>query len=313
MPPRRPKAARACHTAADSATVLSPDSRGKPRVPRHPGTENLAKFDAAACAELLAAMTTLGVRAALAIRAGGRPAGIRYKEDGSPVTSADTEAEAAIRAGLAAIAPEVPVISEEEAQHRHVAAGASYFLVDPLDGTREFIAGSDEYAVAIALMTEGAPLLGVIVAPALGTIWRGAVGAGAARLAFAADGTISPPDRIHTRELPQREPIVVVSRSHLDARTQAYLERLPQPRTIACGSALKFCRIAEGTADIYPRLAPTHDWDVAAGHAIVVAAGGQMLAPDGTPLRYGTTDLMVPAFIASGQALDMTPMDRGYS
>lgn len=258
-------------------------------------------------------MTTIGARAALAIRATGGPGGIRYKDDGSPVTSADTEAEAAIRAGLAAIAPELPVISEEEAEHQHIAAGASYFLVDPLDGTREFIAGRDEYAIAIALMTDGAPYAGVIVAPALGTIWRGAVGIGAARLAFAADGTISPPDRIHTRKLPQREPIVVVSRSHLDARTQAYLERLPQPTTIACGSALKFCRIAEGAADIYPRLAPTHDWDVAAGHAIVVAAGGQMLAPDGTPLRYGSPDLLISSFIASGEALDITPMDRAYS
>jgi 3'(2'), 5'-bisphosphate nucleotidase len=262
----------------------------------------VAKFDAPACAELLAAMTTLGARAALAIRAAADRGGVRYKDDGSPVTAADTEAEAAIRAGLAAIAPALPIVSEEDAEHRHVAAGASYFLVDPLDGTREFIAGRDEYAIAIALMTDGAPLLGVIVAPALGIIWRGAVGLGAARLAFADDGTTSPPDRIHARKRPQREPIVLVSRSHLDPRTQAYLHGLPQPRTIACGSALKFCRIAEGAADIYPRLAPTHDWDVAAGHAIIVAAGGRMLAPDGARLCYGTPEFLIPGFIATGKA-----------
>jgi 3'-phosphoadenosine 5'-phosphosulfate (PAPS) 3'-phosphatase len=93
---------------------------------------------------------------------------------------------------------------------------------------------------------------------------------------------------------------VLVSRSHLDPRTQAYLDDLPQKRTIACGSALKFCRIAEGLADLYPRLAPTHDWDIAAGQAIVVAAGGSMCAPDGSPLRYGTADLRIPGFVAAG-------------
>jgi 3'(2'), 5'-bisphosphate nucleotidase len=267
----------------------------------------VSKFDAAGCADLLMAMTTIGTRAALAIRAAAQRGGVTYKADGSPVTAADIAAEASIRAGLAAAAPALPIISEEEEEHRHVAAGASYFLVDPLDGTREFIAGRDEYAIAIALMTEGAPLAGVIAAPAHGTIWRGIVGGGAARLAFAADGTISPPERIHTRERPQHAPIALVSRSHLDPRTAAYLQSLPQPQTIACGSALKFCRIAEGAADIYPRLAPTHDWDVAAGHAIVVAAGGQMLAPDGTPLCYGSPELLIPGFIASGEATRARP------
>ena len=262
----------------------------------------MANLDAAACTELLAAMSTIGARAALTIRAVAGRGGVRYKDDGSPVTAADTEAEAAIRSGLVALAPSIPIVSEEEAEHRPVAAGANYFLVDPLDGTREFVAGRDEYVIAIALMAGGAPLLGVIVAPALGTIWRGAVGGGAARLSFAADGTLSPPERIHTRKRPQREPVALVSRSHLDARTKAYLQSLPQPRTIACGSALKFCRIAEGSADIYPRLAPTHDWDIAAGHAIVAAAGGRMLAPDGTQLCYGTPELLIPAFIASGEA-----------
>ena len=262
----------------------------------------MAMFNAAACAELSTAMAAIGARAALAIRAASSRGGVRYKDDGSPVTAADTEAEAVIRAGLAAVAAAIPIVSEEEAEHHQFAPGTSYFLVDPLDGTREFIAGSDEYAVAIALMSDSAPLAGVIVAPASSTIWRGTVGDGAARLTFAADGTISPPERIHTRKRPQHELVALVSRSHLDPHTRAYLQSLPQPRTIACGSALKFCHVAEGSADIYPRLAPTHDWDIAAGHAIVVAAGGEMLAPDGAPLRYGTRELLIPAFIACGEA-----------
>ena len=259
-------------------------------------------FDAAASAELLQAMTAIGVRAALLVRGEFGKAGVHRKDDGSPVTGADLAAEAAIRADLSGLAPALPVVSEEQAEPQTVADDESYFLVDPLDGTREFIAGRDEYTINIALMNKGAPLLGIIVAPALGLIWRGIVGHGAERLTFAADGNISPPSSIHTRPQPQREPVVLVSRSHLDPRTQALLGGLPQPRTIACGSAVKFCRVAEGFADLYPRLGPTRDWDVAAGHAIVEAAGGRVLTPDGTPLRYRTPELLIPGFIACGQA-----------
>jgi 3'(2'), 5'-bisphosphate nucleotidase len=262
----------------------------------------LFALEAAEGAELMAALTALVARAALAIRAAAGKGGEHRKADGSPVTAADVAAEAAILDGLSAIAPGLPVISEERAQERPtIAAGQSYFLVDPLDGTREFIAGRDEYTINIALMTRGAPLLGVIAAPALGLIWRGLVGRGAERMAFAADGKVLPPDPIRARP-PPGEPVVLVSRSHLDARTRAYLGGLPHARTNACGSAMKFCRIAEGSADLYPRLAPTHDWDVAAGHAIIEAAGGHVHAPDGTPVRYGTPDLLIPGFIAAGVA-----------
>jgi len=258
---------------------------------------------AAECAELLQPVTALAARVALAIRGAIGEGGVRRKADGSPVTAADRAAEAAIREGLSGLAPALPIISEEQAEPRQaVAADESYFLVDPLDGTREFIAGRDEYTANIALVTKGAPILGVIAAPALGLIWRGVVGRGAERMAFAAGGELLLPDRIHTRAQPQRQSIVLVSRSHLDARTQAFLDGRPQARTIACGSAVKFCRIAEGSADLYPRLAPTHDWDVAAGHAIVAAAGGRVVAPDGAPLRYGTHELLIPGFIASGDA-----------
>lgn len=259
--------------------------------------------DAASCAELLQAMTALAARVALMIRAPESANGVRHKADGSPVTAADLAAEAAIREALSRLAPALPIVSEEQAERRQtLAVDATHFLVDPLDGTREFIAGRDEYTINIALMTGGAPILGVIAAPALGLIWRGAAASGAERLAFAADGTISPPSRVHTRTRPQSECIVLVSRSHLDPRTQAYLDGVPQARTIGCGSAIKFCRIAEGSADLYPRLAPTRDWDVAAGHAIVAAAGGRVQAPDGAALRYGTAELLIPGFIASGEA-----------
>jgi 3'(2'), 5'-bisphosphate nucleotidase len=256
---------------------------------------------AAAYAELLPALTEIAVRAARTVREGIGRAGVERKADGSPVTAADIAAQAVICDRLAHVAPGLPVVAEEQAE-RPRPAGGSYFLVDPLDGTREFIAGRDEYTVNIALVTDGAPVLGVIAAPALFSIWRGVRGLGAERMAFSADGKILPAAPIRTRKRPQREPVVLVSRSHLDARTQAYLDGLPQPRTIACGSSVKFCRIAEGSADLYPRLGPTHDWDVAAGHAIVEAAGGQVRSPDGGPLRYGSDDLLIGGFIAAGEA-----------
>ena len=250
-------------------------------------------------AELLGTLTTVSVRAALVILNAGK-GGIQHKADGSPVTSADLAAEAAIRTGLTQVAPGLPIVSEEQASpERPLPRDAEYFLVDPLDGTREFIAGRDEYAVNIALMADGAPVLGIITAPVLGLVWRGLVGRGAERVAFTADGTCGPPERVHARSrLPDRLS-VLVSRSHLDARTQAYLEEMPKAQTVGCGSALKFCRIADGSADLYPRLAPTRDWDVAAGHALVEAAGGRVLTPEGTPLAYGTPERLIPGFIAS--------------
>lgn len=256
--------------------------------------------DGPECAELLQPLTAVAVRAALEIRKRADGSDIRIKADGSPVTAVDIAAETAIRHGLMELAPALPIVSEEQAEHPQPGSEGSYFLVDPLDGTREFIAGRDEYTINIALVTKGAPILGVVAAPALGLIWRGIVSSGAERVAFAADGRISSPGSIHTRPLPRHEPIVLVSRSHLDARTQAYLGGLPLARTVPCGSALKFCRIAEGLADLYPRLAPTHDWDIAAGHAVVEAAGGRVRAPGGEPVRYGTPRLLIPGFIAAG-------------
>jgi len=150
--------------------------------------------------------------------------------------------------------------------------------------------------VNIALIKDGAPLLGVIVAPAAGLVWRGIVGQGAEQLMLTDKNRRN---AICTRSRPA-EPVVMVSRSHLDPGTKAYLAAIPGAASVSCGSSIKFCRIAEGSADLYPRLAPTHDWDVAAGHAIVVAAGGQVTAADGSRLVYGTPKRLITDFIARG-------------
>jgi 3'(2'), 5'-bisphosphate nucleotidase len=257
-------------------------------------------LDAAACADLMDALTGITVHAAEAILGFATATGLRSKADGSPVTAADEAAEAIICDGLKRLAPDVPVMSEEQfaREKPKPIAGGSYFLVDPLDGTREFIAGRDEYTVNIALMSDGAPLFGIICAPALGDLWRGIVGHGAERLSFASP--TETPTPIRTRRRPQSEAVVMVSRSHLEARTRSYVDGLPGAKLLQSGSSIKFCRLAEGFADLYPRLAPTHDWDIAAGHAILKAAGGSVTAPDGTSLVYGSDDLLIPAFLAWG-------------
>ncbi len=257
-------------------------------------------LNAAACAELMETLTAICAAAALAIL--DEPRGsARIKTDGSPVTAADEAADAVIKAGLDRLVPQLPVISEESAgPNRPVFADSSVILVDPLDGTRDFIAGRDEYTINIALVTDGVPVLGVMAAPALGLIWRGIVGRGAERTEFTRDGATFPPRPIATRRFAAETPSIMVSRSHLDARTRTYVGALPQATLIPCGSALKFCRLAEGAADLYPRLAPTHDWDTAAGHAILTAAGGAVTAPDGGPIVYGTPELLIPAFLAWG-------------
>ena len=267
----------------------------------------MSALDIAACTALMGELTDISSRAAQAIRAWSGKGTVRSKADGSPVTAADEAAEAVICDGLARLAPETPVISEEQATRQRPTMpivppsgeAVSYFLVDPLDGTREFIAGRDEYTINIALISAGSPVLGIITAPAIGLTWRGVVGRGAERIAHV-DGKSSPPHTIRTRPRPERDLVVVVSRSHLEGRTRAYLDTLPHAKSVQCGSSIKFCRVAEGAADLYPRLAPTRDWDVAAGHAILQAAGGDVAAPDGSPLVYRSPDLVVPAFIATG-------------
>jgi 3'(2'), 5'-bisphosphate nucleotidase len=219
----------------------------------------------------------------------------RQKGDESPVTLADEAAQTVILQGLAESFPGVPVVSEEGECRL---AGPTFFLVDPLDGTREFLAGRDEYTVNIALVRDGVPVVGVVGAPALGLVWRGGAGR-AERLSVSADGALRERAVIRTRAWPG-ERVAAVSRSHYEAASAAFLQRFAPITELSCGSALKFCRVAEGAADLYPRLAPTSEWDVAAGHAVVVAAGGAMTAPDGGILGYGREGFRVPGFVAWG-------------
>jgi 3'(2'), 5'-bisphosphate nucleotidase len=261
-------------------------------------------IDGDSAAALMEPLTELVARAGAAILAVDRAAmRIDGKADGSPVTEADLAADRIINDGLTRLAPGVSALSEERAQPAEPPYEGSFFLIDPLDGTKEFVAGRSEFTVNLALVTNGTPILGIIGAPALGLIWRGLVGRGAERLA-ADDGTMRP-EPIHTRPFPQAGNLwrVAVSRSHGDARTEAFIESRPGAIRQVLGSAVKFARVAEGAVDIYPRLAPTHEWDIAAGHAIVTAAGGRVTDPHGAELQFGkgaAKDFIVPAFIAWG-------------
>jgi len=236
-----------------------------------------------------------------------RNADARLKADQSPVSRADEAAHAAILEGLRRIAPSIAVISEEAAadwQGRRLLN--EFFLVDPLDGTAEFLAGRLEYTVNIALVRDGVPAIGVIAAPALGLIWRGAANRGAERLTLriGAKDAVRRGNPIRTRPWPPRERVAAVSRSHFDPASDEFLKRVAPVQRLPCGSALKFCRIAEGVIDVYPRLAPTSEWDIAAGHAIVAAAGGAVFTPEGFALQYGRMheQFRVPGFTAWGDA-----------
>lgn len=251
-------------------------------------------------AALMEPLTDLVRRAGAAILAVNRQAmKIDGKADGSPVTEADLAADRVIAEGLVRLVPDVQALSEERVHLAQPPYDGSFFLIDPLDGTKEFVAGRNEFTVNLALVVNGTPLLGIIGAPALGLIWRGLVGRGAERLTA---GSAAEP--IHTRPIPERGApwIVAVSRSHGDARSEAFIDARPGAVRQMLGSAVKFGRVAEGAADIYPRLAPTSEWDIAAGHAIVTAAGGKVTDGQGRELRFGAggKDFIVPEFIAWG-------------
>jgi 3'(2'), 5'-bisphosphate nucleotidase len=261
-------------------------------------------LDCDRAAALMDPLTDLVIRAGAAILAVNRAAmKIDGKTDGSPVTEADLAADRIIGEGLAWLVPELPAISEERVHLVEPSYKGSFFLIDPLDGTKEFVAGRDEFTVNLALVTNGTPLLGIIGAPALGLIWRGLVGRGAERLTIG-EGFARVAEPIHTRPLPRHgDPwIVAVSRSHGDIRSEAFIEARPGAIRQKLGSAVKFGRVAEGGADIYPRLAPTCEWDIAAGHAVVTAAGGKVTDAKGQDLRFGEgrDGFIVPEFIAWG-------------
>jgi 3'(2'), 5'-bisphosphate nucleotidase len=219
---------------------------------------------------------------------------VESKADASPVTEADRAAELVILAALARVAPGIPVIAEEQVAAGHIPAhDAIYFLVDPLDGTKEFVRGGDDYTVNIGLIEHGAPRLGVVFAPATRRLHGGCVGAGA----WVDEGAGR--TAIRTRER-GAVPTAVASKSHLNQATIDYLEAaVGQCDYVSVGSSLKFCILAEGKADIYPRAAPTSEWDTAAGHAVLLAAGGLVDGPDGAALRYGKRAFLNRAFVAT--------------
>ena len=235
---------------------------------------------------------------------------VEHKGDLSPVTEADRAAELIILAALAKAAPAVPVIAEEEvAAGRIPDFGDTYFLVDPLDGTKEFVRGGDDYTVNIGLISNSTPVLGAVFAPARGQLHGGIVGQGA----WLEDSDGRRP--IRTRDRGQAL-TAVASKSHFNQPTADYLaQAVGECDYVGIGSSLKFCIVAEGKADIYPRLSPTSEWDTAAGHAVLLAAGGEVDGPDGEPLRYGKRAFINRAFVATAgwKAPPIAPFLKPFS
>lgn len=228
--------------------------------------------------------------------------GERTKADKSPVTDADHAAEAIILAGLRRLTPDTPVVAEEEMAAGRVPKldGGPFWLVDPLDGTKEFIKRNGEFTVNIALIENGRPILGIVLAPASSTLWRGAAELGADKR-----DNGSAFERIATRQPPTAGLTACASRSHAiysDLDIWFRNSGLTIAERKQAGSSLKFCLIAEGQADIYPRFGPTNEWDTAAGQAVLEAAGGEVVTTDGRPLLYGKPGFANPHFIARTMA-----------
>ncbi len=218
------------------------------------------------------------------------------KDDASPVTQADEKAEALILKGLAEAEPGLDVIAEESVSAGYIPEhGVRFALVDPLDGTKEFIQKRGDFTVNIGLVAEGGPVLGVVHTPVDGMLWAGAVGDGA----WEEDGSgVRRP--IAVRKADPAALTVVASKSHRNPELERFIASLPVRESVSRGSALKFCLVARGEADIYPRTGPTMEWDTAAGHAVLLAAGGSLTTFDGAPFRYGKPEFRNGFFIARG-------------
>jgi 3'(2'), 5'-bisphosphate nucleotidase len=222
---------------------------------------------------------------------------VRAKDDASPVTDADERAEEIILEALARITPEIPVVAEESVSAGRFPTdlGHAFWLVDPLDGTREFVERNDEFTVNIALIREGVPTLGVVYAPVPRHMY-GAAGPGDAWL----ERDNGPRTPISVRAAPNDGLTVVVSRHHMDRSTEEFLADFKVKERRPAGSSLKFCLVAEGAADLYPRFGPTCEWDTAAGDAVVRGAGGTVTTLDGAPLGYGRPPFKNPGFVVRG-------------
>jgi 3'(2'), 5'-bisphosphate nucleotidase len=246
-------------------------------------------------AERVAGIARAAGREILDVYAQGATARV-LKEDDSPLTAADQRSHRLIGSALAALTPGVPVLSEEAAQPPYAerARWARHWLVDPLDGTREFLSRNGEFTVNIALIEAHAPVLGVVHVPVSDTTYCGIPGEGATRQVGS-----RPAQAVEVAGRAAHPVRVVGSRSHRGDSLDGFLARLGAHELKAVGSSLKFCMLAEGAADVYPRLGPTSEWDTAAGHAVLLAAGGTVVELDGQPLRYNTrAELTNPFFVA---------------
>jgi 3'(2'), 5'-bisphosphate nucleotidase len=232
---------------------------------------------------------------------------VQHKDDRSPLTAADLASHRCILAGLERLSPDIPVLSEESAEDVPALVRREWkrlWLVDPLDGTREFVKRNGEFTVNIALIDDGVPVFGVVQQPVTGALWWGARGVGAFKrvLRQAQDERDSDvPLRVR---VPASAPLrVAASRSHRDERTEAFMARMGDVEPIGVGSSLKFCMLAEGAIDVYPRFAPTSEWDTGAAQCVVEAAGGAVVDPRGRPLSYNQRDTILNGdFIALGDA-----------
>lgn len=223
--------------------------------------------------------------------------GVTHKADNSLLTLADLAAHRVLAAGLLQLTPDIPVVSEEDAASQNLRqVSTRFWLIDPLDGTKEFVARNGEFTVNVALIEHGQPVLGVVFAPALDLAYAGGKHLGAF---CERDGVRAP---IHVAAWGQVVR-VVASKSHLNAETEQFIARLGAHELVQAGSSLKFCRVAEGSADVYPRLAPTCEWDTAAAQAVLEAAGGVVTNLQGAPLAYGKADVLNPSFIAASRLL----------
>ena len=266
--------------------------------------------DARARSDLMEGMVVAAIEAGAAIwKVFQEDFEVLSKADTSPVTAADTAAEAVILKALAHLAPATPVVAEEEcAAGRIPEVRERFFLVDPLDGTKEFVKRGTDFTVNIGLIEHNTPTLGVVYAPARDRIYAGDTARGAAWTAEVEPGGPVPTARRPLRIRPLGERLTAVaSKSHNSPETEAYLALCGVVERVSIGSSLKFCLLADGEADLYPRPAPTSEWDTAAGHAVLAAAGGRVFAPDGGPLLYAKPRFFNPGFVATA-AFDPPPL-----
>jgi len=227
---------------------------------------------------------------------------VNYKDDKSPVTEADEAAEKIILRELHKLTPEIPIIAEEQANAGDIPDVTDRFwLVDPLDGTKEFIRKGTDFTVNIALIENGKPTFGIVYAPALKRMFVAKTPDNAVQMDVRDGKYIGEEIPLSVREVPKSGAVAVASKSHRDAQTAAFLKQHGITDLVSTGSSLKFCLVAAGEADIYPRFGPTMEWDTGAGHAVLNAAGGSVVNPDGTPFRYKKPDFRNGFFIANGK------------